>query len=84
MGGRMPNARTGARICLAAVFAGPLLAPLSMQNEPRLMGLPFFYWYQLLWVPLAAILLICAGLLRRSPRLRQDRQKSNAPSAQAG
>jgi hypothetical protein len=25
--------------------------------EPQLFGVPFFYWYQLLWIPLGALLL---------------------------
>ncbi|AXK36390.1 DUF3311 domain-containing protein [Streptomyces armeniacus] len=65
---RGTRARTAARLCLAAAFAGPLLAPVSLRTEPRLLGWPFFYWYQLLWVPLAAVLLACAGLLRRRAR----------------
>jgi hypothetical protein len=72
------------RICLAAVFAGPLLAPLSMRDEPRFMGWPFFYWYQFLWVPLAAVLLICAALLRRRLRPAPDDRQPNTTSAEAG
>jgi hypothetical protein len=26
-------------------------------GEPALWGIPFFYWYQLLWVPLGSLLL---------------------------
>lgn len=25
--------------------------------EPAFLGIPFFYWYQLLWIPLGALLL---------------------------
>jgi hypothetical protein len=25
-------------------------------REPTLLGFPFFYWYQLLWVPITALL----------------------------
>jgi uncharacterized membrane protein len=25
--------------------------------EPTLFGIPFFYWYQLVWIPLGALLL---------------------------
>jgi len=32
----------------------PLLVSTYDQIEPRLFGFPFFYWYQLLWVFLAA------------------------------
>ena len=34
----------------------PLLVSTYDQIEPRLFGFPFFYWYQLLWVPITAML----------------------------
>ncbi|WP_406383096.1 DUF3311 domain-containing protein [Streptomyces sp. NBC_01618] len=52
-------------ICLLAVFVGPLLAPVYMAGQPRLLGWPFFYWYQFLWVPLGAVLLTGACFLSR-------------------
>lgn len=36
---------------------------------PALMGIPFFYWYQLLWIPLGALLLY--GVYRTLER-RED------------
>jgi hypothetical protein len=35
---------------------GLLWVPLYNMREPALMGFPFFYWYQLLWVPITALL----------------------------
>jgi len=32
-----------------------LWVPSYNQAEPSLYGVPFFYWYQLLWVPLSAL-----------------------------
>ena len=32
----------------------PLLVSTYAKEEPRLWGFPFFYWYQLAWVVLAA------------------------------
>jgi hypothetical protein len=32
-----------------------LWVPSYNQVEPSLYGVPFFYWYQLLWVPLSAL-----------------------------
>ena len=44
----------------------PLLVPTYDQAEPRLLGFPFFYWYQLLWVFLAAGSCgLCFWLLKR-------------------
>jgi len=33
-----------------------LLTPVYLRAEPSAFGIPFFYWYQLLWIPLSAIL----------------------------
>ena len=37
-------------------FVAVLWTPLYNSAEPSLMGIPFFYWYQLLWVIFGAIL----------------------------
>ena len=41
-------------VLLAAPFVGLLWVSSYSSVEPRLWGFPFFYWYQLLWVFLAA------------------------------
>lgn len=47
----------------------PLLVGTYDRAEPRLFGFPFFYWYQLLWVFLAAgICALCYVLLQRERR----------------
>jgi hypothetical protein len=34
-----------------------VLFPMFYNNlRPRLGGLPFFYWYQLLWVPISVVI----------------------------
>ena len=42
-----------AAILLIAIVV-PLLVPTYDQAEPQLFGFPFFYWYQLAWVFIAA------------------------------
>jgi uncharacterized protein DUF3311 len=37
-------------------FAAVLWPPLYNKAEPALIGVPFFYWYQLAWVIVGAIL----------------------------
>jgi hypothetical protein len=39
---------------LVLPFLGLLYPPLYAHANPHLFGFPFFYWYQLLWVPLTA------------------------------
>ncbi|MFE4444443.1 DUF3311 domain-containing protein [Streptomyces sp. NPDC056820] len=65
---RTAAARVSYRSCLAAVFIGPLLAPLYMRTQPRLLGWPFFYWYQFAWVLLVVALLLGAVAFRRLGR----------------
>jgi Na+/proline symporter len=49
-----PTKAVVAVILLAAIVV-PLLVSTYDQIDPRLFGFPFFYWYQLAWVFLAAI-----------------------------
>ena len=37
-------------------FVAVLWPPFYNRIEPTLGGMPFFYWYQLLWVPISAII----------------------------
>ncbi|MEU4739165.1 DUF3311 domain-containing protein [Actinosynnema sp. NPDC023658] len=37
-----------------------LITPWFNSDEPRALGLPFFYWYQFAWVPVGVI---CVGLV---------------------
>jgi len=41
---------------LALPFIGMLLPQLFNYREPSLDGMPFFYWYQLLWIPVTSLL----------------------------
>ncbi|WP_433875895.1 DUF3311 domain-containing protein [Sinomonas atrocyanea] len=45
-----------AAILLAAAIILPLMPQLYSYDQPRWGGMPFFYWYQLLWVPISAAL----------------------------
>ncbi len=44
------------RLLLLLPFLGLLWVPFFNAREPALFGFPFFYWYQLLWVPLSALI----------------------------
>jgi hypothetical protein len=43
-------------LLLLVQFVAVLWPPFYNRAEPSLAGIPFFYWYQLLWVVLGAIL----------------------------
>ena len=61
-------------VLLTAALAGALWVPFYNRLTPALGGFPFFYWYQLMWVPIIAILSGIAYLLSRLA------QRDNAPS----
>jgi hypothetical protein len=37
-------------------FVAMLVPPLFNYREPSIAGVPFYYWYQLLWIPMTAFL----------------------------
>jgi hypothetical protein len=62
---RSPVAWAVVTVLLAAGVAGPLVVPLFARSTPKLGDFPFFYWYQLIWIPLVAILTSLAYLLTK-------------------
>ena len=54
-------------ILLVGIVA-PLLVGTYDRVEPRLFGFPFFYWYQLLWVFIAAALVGLSFVLLKRER----------------
>jgi hypothetical protein len=45
-------------LLLVIPFLGLLYPPLYARHDPEVFGFPFFYWYQLAWVPVTAVLTI--------------------------
>jgi hypothetical protein len=43
-------------LLLVIPFVGLLYPPLYARHDPEVFGFPFFYWYQLAWVPVTAVL----------------------------
>ena len=44
-------------ILLVIAVAGTLVVPIYARSTPKLGDFPFFYWYQLLWVPLTSLII---------------------------
>jgi hypothetical protein len=44
-------------ILLLLPFIGLLWVPFYNFHDPVLFGFPFFYWYQLAWVPISSVLI---------------------------
>jgi uncharacterized membrane protein len=77
-------------ILLAVGIIVPLLVPLYARRDPELFGFPFFYWYQILWVFLEALLLwvvyniVVREDRRRRRAVRGEPVDSRAQPPQAG
>jgi hypothetical protein len=61
MNGRRPHRSLW---LLLVPYVGLLWVPFYNTRTPELWGFPFFYWYQLIWVPITAALtwLVYRGL----------------------
>ncbi|MER8068008.1 DUF3311 domain-containing protein [Streptomyces sp. NPDC094034] len=71
-----PPTVTPARVIIALCLVAPFVALLWVGSyaklEPTFIGIPFFYWYQMLWVPVSAVLTMTAyQLWKRDQRSRK-------------
>ncbi len=51
------TSRSWTRVLLLIPYVALLWLPFYNDVRPSLLGFPFFYWYQLLWVPVTSLLL---------------------------
>ncbi|WP_103533886.1 DUF3311 domain-containing protein [Streptomyces sp. SM11] len=59
-------------ICLVAPFVAMLWVSSYARIEPKFIGIPFFYWYQMLWVVIStALTMIAYKLWQRDQRARK-------------
>jgi hypothetical protein len=63
---RNPAAMVVVTILLLVAIAGTLVVPIYARPKPKLGDFPFFYWYQLVWVPVVALLAWISYLLMKS------------------
>ena len=57
-------------LCFALLllpYIAMLWVPYYNRAAPEIAGIPFFYWYQLVWIPLGSLLLL---LVYRAHRAR--------------
>ncbi|MFD5085687.1 DUF3311 domain-containing protein [Kitasatospora sp. NPDC058406] len=75
---------TPERVLAALALLVPIVAMLWVGSydklDPEAGGVPFFYWYQLLWVPVSAVFTVAAYLLinRDEKARRADRKAGGA------
>ncbi|HEX2593467.1 MAG TPA: DUF3311 domain-containing protein [Rhizomicrobium sp.] len=59
-------------LLLLLPFIAVLWVPSYNSVEPSLAGIPFFYWYQLLWIPLGALILLPVYLVEERRAKKDD------------
>jgi hypothetical protein len=64
---------------LTVTIMGSLWVPLFARTQPELGGFPFFYWYQLILVPVTSVLLWICFLLLRPKRRRGAASRGATP-----
>ncbi|MFE4974671.1 DUF3311 domain-containing protein [Kitasatospora sp. NPDC056651] len=74
---------TPERVLAGLALLVPIVAMLWVSSydktEPEAAGTPFFYWYQLLWVPVSAVFTVAAYLLiNRDEKARKAARKGGA------
>jgi Protein of unknown function (DUF3311) len=57
---------------LLVPIALPLLTFLYNHETPKVLGIPFFYWFQMLLAPLAVATSVCVFYLSRRPRAGRE------------
>ena len=73
-----------ANFLLLIPLIGTLVPMFYNRDHPRLGGMPFFYWYQLLWVFLAAAVCALSFWLLRRERLAYERRTGTGHHATGG
>jgi uncharacterized protein DUF3311 len=67
---RVPQPRNAviAGVLLLIAVIGAFWVPIYARSAPKLGDFPFFYWFQLIWMPVVMVLCYLAYLLLRAPR----------------
>jgi len=76
--------RTGAWVLITVLvlisILGTLIVPIYARSSPYIGAFPFFYWYQLLWVPFVAVLMAICYLVST----HGSRSTASGPAAHDG
>jgi hypothetical protein len=55
-------------LLLIAPMVGTLIPPIYNTKDPTLIGIPFFYWYLMLWVPVTVGCMVIVHRITRDDR----------------
>jgi Protein of unknown function (DUF3311) len=79
--------RTGAWVLITVLLLiavlGTLIVPIYARSSPALGPFPFFYWYQLLWVPVVSILTAICYLISVRVTRKPDGPGGAGPAGSA-
>ena len=71
VGGARRGVRRAALLLLIIPFIGTLWVSTYASVAPELWGIPFFYWYQFLWIAISAAITIIVYIVEGSERARR-------------
>jgi len=54
-------------LLLIVPLVGVLIPTIYNTRDPELAGIPFFYWYQMLWIPLSVCITVLVYVKTREP-----------------
>jgi Ca2+/H+ antiporter len=63
---RNPLSTAVATVLLLVGVIGAFWVPIYARSAPKLGDFPFFYWFQLIWMPVVMVLCYVAYLLMRT------------------
>ncbi|MEU6388640.1 DUF3311 domain-containing protein [Streptomyces sp. NPDC046939] len=70
-------------LCLVAPFVAMLWVSSYSKIDPTFIGIPFFYWYQMLWVLISTgLTMIAYKLWQRDQRGRRDSATRSAQTSE--
>jgi hypothetical protein len=67
-----------AGVLLLVAVAGAFWVPIYARSAPKLGDFPFFYWFQLIWMPVVMVLCYLAYLLLRTPPAQRRQESEEA------
>jgi hypothetical protein len=83
---RAPHPRNAviAGVLLLIGVIGAFWVPIYARSAPKLGAFPFFYWFQLIWMPVVMVLCYVSYLLLRTPRGQRPAEARPAEPGPAG
>ena len=79
---KSPAIKVTVLVMLAVAIGGALWVPIYAHVQPKLGAFPFFYWYQLILVPVTGFLCWISYLLLRTERAAEAHEREHEEARQ--